>query len=556
MFQLLLRGAAHQSLKLSLCGSIPDSPLLSQSVARKSEISVDSVAILVRFKPPRFWNALGIVYCLRGFISSPGAWCHILFTRPWGPYFLRRSATEANYVQQFFILELLISAAEHSLRSAPLSTQLGRPCRPVLSSVDLGNAVNILWFLNFFRQAFNTSNAHSRYLPPSPLDFTSFLTQFPPLLLLKISTIAPCPLRGLESDPRHDIDAPGTPSHTPVTVDDVTGRRIGGQTATSMPHTSYARVEQRIQGDGRAQHRKEEEPEDAEGMDEAVGAGAGARAALVLAPRRPRCPGRDRVRWRRRGRTRWRHAAQRDVVAPRDAWAMSRAPPCGNLAGRGPLRRGSRATIVVWATPGKEELNRTGRTSSISSPQNTFPQQSLELAARRRQWARKAHQIPHSRRVSAHPRAAILRFSAAAYVLARAAAVFAAWLDERQLRVRSGGAGTGAGAAGMSAVMISSIGVESALSRAGDPNRKRRLYGFRNTAPVPSRQPFHPTIGRDGFRRTVRHYGRRKYGRIRRRNRIYGTSKVMSKWPAIEFKSTELGWNSAEGRLEQLKGTI
>jgi hypothetical protein len=42
-----------------------------------------------------------------------------------------------------------------------------------------------------------------------------------------------------------------------------------------------------------------------------------------------------------------------------------------------------------------------------------------------------------------------------------------------------------------------------------------RTVKDRNTAPVPSRRPFHPTIGRDGFCRTVRHYGRQKYGRIR-----------------------------------------
>ena len=33
--------------------------------------------------------------------------------------------------------------------------------------------------------------------------------------------------------------------------------------------------------------------------------------------------------------------------------------------------------------------------------------------------------------------------------------------------------------------------------------RRLYLYGFRNTAPVPSRQPFHSSIGRDGFCRTV-----------------------------------------------------
>jgi hypothetical protein len=37
---------------------------------------------------------------------------------------------------------------------------------------------------------------------------------------------------------------------------------------------------------------------------------------------------------------------------------------------------------------------------------------------------------------------------------------------------------------------------------------------------------------------------------------MYGTSKVMSKWPAIELKSPELGRSSQKGRLKQLKGTI
>ncbi|KAJ7478114.1 hypothetical protein FB451DRAFT_1172453 [Mycena latifolia] len=50
-------------------------------------------------------------------------------------------------------------------------------------------------------------------------------------------------------------------------------------------------------------------------------------------------------------------------------------------------------------------------------------------------------------------------FPAASYALARAAAVSAAWLDERQLCVRGGASGTGGGAAGM---CMASIGVDSA----------------------------------------------------------------------------------------------
>ncbi|KAJ7450117.1 hypothetical protein FB451DRAFT_1186890 [Mycena latifolia] len=47
--------------------------------------------------------------------------------------------------------------------------------------------------------------------------------------------------------------------------------------------------------------------------------------------------------------------------------------------------------------------------------------------------------------------------------LARATAVSAVWLDERQLRARGGAAGTGGGVAGIGTLIIASMGVESAL---------------------------------------------------------------------------------------------